>query len=360
MSMTGTRPTGALVTILLILGIASATALAVRSSSTSCLPLGIHGWITTNPPGVKSASAIATIGCEVRLVAQRRNGSNFMFTSSDTGHSWSASSFPANAISVGAISFPSGREGWAVGQSRMHPLVLATRNGGATWTPQRIPASVRDLSGIMFANAAVGVAVGDGTGPANPPSGVVLVTRNGGRVWTRRPVPADITDLISVTLTSSSVWAVGTTLRGGVLIASHHGGRWIERHLAAGGQLTRVAAVSDHQAWVGGSAPTHRAPLGIGLLLRTTAGGRRWQRVSIPSSQAVRSILIEGQHIWIGARRESKAADRMLESMNGGRTWKRARIPNRPPFYADQLAFTPTAIIWAVGASGVFVTTDGH
>ena len=77
-------------------------------------------------------------------------------------------------------SFPDGSHGWTVGD---HGTILATSDGGVTWTKQS-SGTGKLLCGVTFPDASHGWAVGT--------DGTILATTDGGAHWrkqTSRPTP---------------------------------------------------------------------------------------------------------------------------------------------------------------------------
>jgi hypothetical protein len=117
--------------------------------------------------------------------------------------SLTASPLPPPVQTLGAVTCPTTRRCWAVGSTLATASVpagaalVATIDGGATWTVETVPPSVRYLSAIACASTRSCTAVGQvgltGVGP-----GAVLTTANGGATWVLQPVPAGTTDVTAV------------------------------------------------------------------------------------------------------------------------------------------------------------------
>ena len=97
-----------------------------------------------------------------------------------------------------AVTCVGDRLGWAVGAGG---VILASQDGGASWTPQPSPVTVA-LRGVRFFDALSGVAVGDG--------GTVIVTRDGGQSWTARDVATTVAlHAVGAAPGGRLAWAVG-------------------------------------------------------------------------------------------------------------------------------------------------------
>ncbi len=105
-------------------------------------------------------------------------------------------------------------------------VILATTNGGATWSAQSSGAHAdTQLYGVAFADASHGWAVGDDTSTG---ASVILATRNGGATWSAQGsgVVAD-TGLRAVACANpSDAWAVGddTSTGAGTILATTDAG----------------------------------------------------------------------------------------------------------------------------------------
>ena len=116
-----------------------------------------------------------------------------------------------------SVSFVDAQTGWAVGDDG---TILATANGGATWTPQTSGTEAALLS-VSFVDAQTGWAVGfDGT---------ILATANGGATWTPQTSGTEA-DLLSVSFVDAQTgWAVGAD---GTILATANGGATWEQQRA--------------------------------------------------------------------------------------------------------------------------------
>jgi phage tail sheath protein FI len=152
-----------------------------------------------------------------------------------------------------ALHFVSPTAGWAVGAGG---AVVATADGGATWTTQASGVAA-DLHGVHFASATAGWAVGAG--------GAIVATADGGATWTAQTsgVAADLRGVHFADATHG--WAVGA---GGAIVATADGGNtWRRQANGTTRTLTAVRAVSATTGWAAGAG---------GLLLATTDGGTGW------------------------------------------------------------------------------------
>jgi photosystem II stability/assembly factor-like uncharacterized protein len=172
----------------------------------------------------------------------------------------------ANALTD--VQFVSASQGWVVGRR----VILATSNGGATWTPQ--DHGHLNLMSVDFVSSDTGWAVGPGT---------LLHTTDGGGHWTALPEPCP--QIRSVHFLSPTV---GFAIAGG-----------------SGPQAVWTAA-----------------PPSGGTVLTTTNGGSSWHQVAAPAN--AQSVCFSGDQTgWLGAD------GGLYYSADGGRTWTmQARGPS--------------------------------
>jgi photosystem II stability/assembly factor-like uncharacterized protein len=162
------------------------------------------------------------------------------------------------------VSFPTPARGWAVGQSGK---VLATTDGGQTWTSQSSATGV-DLQGVDFIDDTHGWAVGSG--------GIVIYTTNGGASWiaTTAGTATGFQDVDFVD--ASHGWAVGATVLANAIYATTDGGlTWTAQAAPAGIGLVGVS-FSDLQ---------HGFAVGfLGAAYRTEDGGQTWLEMVVQTT----------------------------------------------------------------------------
>jgi photosystem II stability/assembly factor-like uncharacterized protein len=181
-----------------------------------------------------------------------------------------ASVYSAPGISVAvpklaAVQFVSARQGWVAGAGR----VLATSDGGRTWTTQY--AGPAGLYQVDFIDASHGWAVG-----ANG----LLRTANGGATWT--PLGEPCAAIRSVHFVTPSLG-----------------------YAVAGGS----------QVWISGGVP---AVTGGGELLTTTDGGRTWTRVAGAPAQPQTACFSSPVSGFVGT------PGKVWHTTDGGKNWSLA------------------------------------
>jgi hypothetical protein len=164
-------------------------------------------------------------------------------------------------------------------------VVIASSDGGATWSNQVIPPQVGYLSRIACSTkrdcTAVGQAAQTSAGEA-----VVIGTDDGGATWVLEAVPAGILDVTAVSCeTDRKCTAIGTTATGTVALTSTTPlSGWSQLGALPAGlaEATAISCTSDSDCWVTAQA----APSGdhvTGQVVVTTDGGSTWTTVPTPS-----------------------------------------------------------------------------
>ncbi|MGH9078060.1 MAG: WD40/YVTN/BNR-like repeat-containing protein [Acidimicrobiales bacterium] len=150
----------------------------------------------------------------------------------DGGATWTAEPAPAG-IDLAGVSCPAVADCTAVGATATGPAIVSTTDGGAVWAPQAPPAGTYALGSVSCPSVttctAVGESVAGGQGVVAL-SGVVVATTDGGATWVAQTLPSDTLGVGSVSCSSSAdCTAVGLTRLGvGQILASDDGGAtWI-------------------------------------------------------------------------------------------------------------------------------------
>jgi len=217
----------------------------------------------------------------------------------------SASLYNAPGISVAvptlaAVQFVSARQGWVAGAGR----VLATSDGGRTWTTQY--AGPAGLYQVDFIDAAHGWAVG---------ASGLLRTANGGATWTALAEPC--ASIRSVHFVTPSLG-----------------------YAVAGGS----------QVWISGGVP---AAAGGGELLTTTDGGRTWTRVAGAPAQAQTACFSSPASGFVGT------PGKVWHTADGGKNWSLAFT--EPAAAAGVRAPAPdTTVLECAGGNAVWVLFLGY
>src|SRR5262249_31120184 len=153
------------------LAIAAATLVAAAAFAKDFLPES--GPLPRNTMQRLLIEDAAQVGKRIVAVGDR----GYIVTSDDNGANWKRAKAPAAPL-LTALRFVDDKHGWAVGHDS---IILATTDGGDTWTKQFSAAEEqRPLLGVYFVDAKRGYAVGA--------YGAFYETTDGGTKWTARKI----------------------------------------------------------------------------------------------------------------------------------------------------------------------------
>ncbi len=239
------------------------------------------------------------------------------FVSNATQASDSSSSIGSN---LNGVKFTDSSHGWAVGYGG---VILATTNGGGTWTPQT-SGTTNDLYGVSFADQNHGWAVGY--------NGTILATSNGGSTWTTQTSGTTNPLLAASFADSSHGWAVGGS--GTILVTSNGGSTWSPQTSGTTSNLFAIDFLSASDGWaVGGS----------GTILATANGGSTWSpQTSGTTNDLLGVSFTDSSHGWaVGV------SGTILATTNGGGTWTRQTSGTTNTLFG--VSFADSSHGWAVG-----------
>ena len=269
----------------------------------------------------------------------------------DGGNTWSTMHLIFDDIRVNDLDAV-GDSAWVVGEVRgespwepvVGSYVVATSDGGATWSEQQVGTS-KGLSAVDFADEMNGWIVGDR----------VYRTSNGGATWAAQsPALSIYRDVCFVNATTG--WVVGAD---GVILKTRSGGEgpapgpspgphgWSLQDADTNVAVTRVTAVDSDHAWI------KRAD---GPILRTQDGGSTWTSLESPAN-AHKIQFFDTSNGWLCGN------EQLYSTSDGGATWTVRRTdesgpPGVPPLW--DFSFISATSGWVVHSGGPLVkTTDG-
>jgi photosystem II stability/assembly factor-like uncharacterized protein len=242
------------------------------------------------------------------------------------------------------------------------PAVYRTTDGGATWiggTPIQL---YGQLSGVAFSGAGHAWAVGaDYSG--NGQAALLLATSDGGATWTRRAITAT-SALQQVQFVSATAGYV-TGDDGAVYSTTDGGATWTRTAAGASDvQLSGLSFVDAQHGWVCG--PQGNEDFYGGRCYATTDGGSTWKDVSPDKDMVVTDCsFVSVTEGWVIAE-----DDTLFHTTDGGATWSRERLTMVPGASLWRLDFVDAQNGWLIGTCfpggacydswGVVVhTTDG-
>jgi photosystem II stability/assembly factor-like uncharacterized protein len=220
----------------------------------------------------------------------------YLMHTSNGGRTWTRVNVIGKDVNVRLVRalFTTGGRGWAFGEGG---VLYTTRDGGATWEPQRVPTKHLLLGGL-FLNNTQGWLVGAGA--------TILQTSDGGETWNtgallnRAPASSEnakdaeaVAAHVRFTATSfidqKRGWAVGAE---GKIFATRDGGRrWSAQASNITADLLDVKFISEYEGWAVGAQ---------GTLIRTMDGGAHWTMEASGTTHPLERIFFVGRaHGWI-------------------------------------------------------------
>ncbi len=244
---------------------------------------------------------------------------------------------------LGAVACANAERCWAVGVPGPNAtmpagdstVIVATTNGGASWTPQTVVGGYTpELSGIACPTKVDCLAVGSN----GSSSGVAVVTQDGGTHWTSATTPpgaiavqsvicvglAECTALVS---NGTVVWSARTT---------DFGQTWTQMGNLPSSFVVdgTLSCVPGGACLVPGYTPTS-AGHGQGALAVSGDGGQTWSSASVPAGTGVlQAVVCPSASLCLASGSTSTtvsdvaaAQGQMLGSADGGMTWSAATAP---------------------------------
>jgi photosystem II stability/assembly factor-like uncharacterized protein len=215
---------------------------------------------------------------------------------------------------------------WSVGfGTGATAAIVATKDGGASWTAQTVPPSVSVLAAVSCSSKLSCLAVGSAGSQAS-----VLATTDGGARWGVGQVPAGAAAMTAVSCVTKqrcvalatdgmSYWSVTTP---------DHGATWTRGgNLPPGMSATAITCPTPSSCLSVGFSPTEPGQ-GAGAIATSVDGGTTWAAVTLPSGVGIlRGISCSGASC-LAAGTPSTATTgfvpgggQLLSSADGGQTW---------------------------------------
>lgn len=215
-----------------------------------------------------------------------------------------------------------------------------TGSADSTWSAPGIPFAVPPLAAVQFVSASQGWVAG---------AGRIIATGDGGATWTSqysgpaRLVQVDFTD-------ASHGWAVGTS---GLLHTSDGGATWRQLAEPCAGRIRSVHFISSSLGYavVGGSQVRLDvgvpAPVNGGTLVSTGDGGATWQPVAGAPGQAQTACFANQSDGYLGT------PGAVWRTTDGGTHWSQSF--REPPATGANQPQPDTTVLECAGPSAVWV-----
>ncbi|UBM62492.1 hypothetical protein LA303_00585 [Candidatus Sulfidibacterium hydrothermale] len=234
------------------------------------------------------------------------------------------------------------RHYWLCGPKGM---IMFSNLNGYRWKKQETPVN-QELLSISFADENRGCAAGN--------DGIVLVTRNGGQLWKKAISPAGyrLVKVIMVNPHTGYILVSRTSPGVGVVLKTTDGGnRWQVVHYNTGFRtplhMAGMSFTDENNGWICGK---------FGLVFHTHDGGKTWKTQSSAREAAQNRNL---RAIYMINNREGWAAGdkgTLIYTKNGGKTWERRNLNTTANLVA--LEFNGPYLGWVASSRSVFQYYD--
>ncbi len=258
--------------------------------------------------------------------------------STDQAQSWESAAAPTHATLTGVSFADDGRRGWAVGHDA---VILATSDGGSTWTRQYQGDNQQDsLLDVLAVDADHVIAVGA--------YGLCLATADGGRTWQRRSFQAGDLHLNRITRgPGGTLYLAGES--GTLLRSRDRGATWEPIAAPYEGSFYGILALDARTLLAHGLR---------GHLFRSEDDGETWKAVAVPAPMMLATaIMIRRDLIVLGGQ-----ARALFVSRDGGKSV--APASGAPRTAVAELIPLANGRILALGEDGATVldrnATDGR
>jgi len=290
-----------------------------------------------------------------------------VLATTDGGRSWTAQKSPTT-VDLNGVCFVDAQHGWAVGQvvdtstitrtSKLPGIIIATVDGGRHWTVQDPGISDRceymsvRIHSVAFADPLHGCAVGlDATMTQSP---LVLVTSDGGSHWTETSPPGIDGAFTSVTMADADHgWAVGRWFSPAVYATNDGGRSWSLQHAGSGvGEYLDVCCTDSDHVWAVGLEG------GVSRIASSVDGGATWA-VQSPEAPALSAVTFrDDRHGWaVGSSPYAgmEPIAHMLRTSDGGLHWDAVLLPGH--MVATDIAFGDGLLGVVVGGDSRYADT---
>nr|WP_244322966.1 YCF48-related protein [Paraburkholderia dipogonis] len=216
-----------------------------------------------------------------RIVAVGEHG--IVLLSDDGGGRYQQAKRVPASSTLTSVFFTDALHGWAVGQ---WGVILATADGGETWTLQRSDTSIdQPLFSVYFKDARHGWAVGLWS--------LLLVTEDGGHTWRLSKLPpppgGGKTDRNLYHIFADRSGNLFVSAEQGIVLRSRDDGlTWEYRQTGNKGSLWTGTASADGTIFVGGL---------LGHLYRSRDGGDTWEVIDSASGGSITDLIASGDRI---------------------------------------------------------------
>ena len=325
------------------------------------LPAGASaaaGWFKQSSGTTTELDSVAFGDASHGWAIGNADGTAFILATTNGGLSWTQDS--ESNVTLNSVASSDANHAWAVGSTPNSwggddLAIFATADGGANWGAQILAGTTGELNAVTFLDATHGWAVGKG--------GAIAATTDGGANW-QLQTSGSGEDLYAVSFSDASHGcAVGNF---GTILATTNGGfTWSPQNSGSSAYLMGVDFVDATHGWaVGYNYGVFGGVSDIVIaeaseILVTTNGGATWSPQNWGSGAWLYDVVFSSaSHGWIvGNDQGGDGGGPILVTRNGGATWTRQAVAATSLY---GLASSDANHAWAVGRDGVVMaTTDG-
>jgi photosystem II stability/assembly factor-like uncharacterized protein len=292
-----------------------------------------YSWRKTSAPMMANGGRTDDIWFFDEETGWAINSNGQVLFTNNGGKSW-VEKFRASRSYLRCISFSSRQTGW-VGTTTSQSRLFKTKDGGETWSDvPNLPSSPTAICGIHAVDD--NVVYASGTNWPDRPSGIVK-TIDGGESWSFIDMRAHASLLVDIYFRDANRgWVVGgfggtkrSQVKPVVLYTEDGGSTWVN-------QLKGMDAVLPFGEW-GWKIQFLDSEIGYvslenfsdGAILKTTNGGKNWDRVQVNDPQGNANLegvgFLNENEGWVGGwgDREFKGGF-SSQTVDGGTTWTNA------------------------------------
>ena len=329
-------------------------------------PDGNNGWYWQMPQPAGGIAGLSALAFPDASNIWAVGAGGLVLHSSDAGTSWAVQSTPTSD-DLWSVSFPDTRHGWACGGPLTSGggVVLATTDSGATWqnvTPNGLKVSLTDASFVDASHGLVGTSDGE-----------VLSTRNGGTSWTSErlnapPVPSpdggpSLSDVMVDLVSATQGWAA---VNNELFLTMTGGHSWLPMPSGLSPQMviTQVDFADPLHGWI----VAYSQDSGASTVLATSDGGFLWRHIStgaswvssLDATSASSVWLLESSYLGLSGVSplqmgfEGGGTVTVQHSTDGGARWASSSLAS--PYSAGAIAVNGSSVCAA--GDGIFVSGD--
>ncbi|MHB8263301.1 MAG: IPT/TIG domain-containing protein [Acidimicrobiales bacterium] len=199
---------------------------APKTSFPLIYTLSSGAWKMTSESAASYISSISCPSTTTCYVAGYSNsGGGIVIATTNGGSTWSTENIPAGVGGLSGISCPSAATCYVAGYSNSGGgIVIATTNGGSTWTTESIPpGGISGFTGIVCPSTTTCYVAGYSNSGGAQSSASIIATTNGGSTWTTESIPSGISGVGSFSCPSvTTCYAVGYSSSGGGVLLTNY------------------------------------------------------------------------------------------------------------------------------------------